>query len=505
MTRTPVIVGVGQASEQLDDDRYLALSPVDLAAAAAREALADTGVSPGRVAEVIDTVAGVRQFEISLPGAPVLLGRSDNFPRSVAGRLGADPRRAILEVVGGQAPQKLVTELAREIAAGTTEVALVFGSEAISTAEHFAKQPEDRRPDWTEHAEGSLEDRGPGLEGLISMPLVVHGLYDTISQYALFENARRARLKLTRQEYAESMGRLFEPFTEVASRNPHSAAPQRRGAAELVTPSARNRIIADPYTKFVVAREKVNQAAAVLVMSTEKACELGIPEEKWVYPAGHADLREREVLDRPDLSASPATAAAIGHALEVAGVSPSEVTWFDLYSCYPIAVFVAAEALGVERDLTLTGGLPFFGGAGNNYSMHGIAEVVERTRREPGSYGFVGANGGLLSKYSAGVYTTTPTPWRADRSAELQRALDAGPGTEVTEKPDGPATIETWTVKHGRDGARTGIVVGRLDDDGRRFVARAADDEALALLETEEPVGARVVVRSGEDGNLFAV
>lgn len=501
MTRTPVIVGVGQASERLDAAGYLALSPVDLAAAAVRVALADTGASPGRVAEVVDTVAGVRQFEISLPGAPVLLGRSDNYPRSVAGRVGAGPRRAILEVAGGQAPQKLVTELAREIAAGNSDVALVFGSEAISTAEHLAGQP--GRPDWTEHAAGSLEDRGAGLEGIISMPLVAHGLYDTVSQYALFENARRARLGLSRAEYAASMGRLLAPFTEVAARNPHSAAPQVRTAAELVTPTGRNRVIAEPYPRFVVAREKVNQAAAVLVMSDEKARALGIPEERWVHLAGHADLRERDVLARPDLSASPATAAAVGHALEVAGVPPSRVRWVDLYSCYPIAVFVAADALGRDRELTLTGGLPFFGGPGNDYSMHAIAEVVRRTRQEPGSYGFVGANGGLLSKFSAGVYTTTPTPWREDRSAQLQRELDAGPGVPVAEKPHGAGTIETWTVTYSRAGARSGVVVGRLRD-GRRFVARAADDRALALLETEEPVGARIAVQPGDQGNIFS-
>ena len=103
--RTPVIVGVGQASERLDAPGYQRLSPVGLAAAAAAEALADTGADPAAVAAAIDTVAGVRQFENSVPGARAPLGRSDNYPRSVAGRIGADPARAVLEVTGGQAPQ----------------------------------------------------------------------------------------------------------------------------------------------------------------------------------------------------------------------------------------------------------------------------------------------------------------------------------------------------------------------------------------------------------------
>ena len=54
---TPVVVGVGQASERLGAPDYQRRSPVDLAADAAREALADTGADPAAVAATIDTVA----------------------------------------------------------------------------------------------------------------------------------------------------------------------------------------------------------------------------------------------------------------------------------------------------------------------------------------------------------------------------------------------------------------------------------------------------------------
>ncbi|WP_255622154.1 hypothetical protein [Pseudonocardia sp. DSM 110487] len=179
-----------------------------------------------------------------------------------------------------------------------------------------------------------------------------------------------------------------------------------------------------------------------------------------------------------------------------------DVATFDLYSCFPIAVSNICDGLGLgpddPRGLTVTGGLPFFGGAGNNYSMHAIAETVQRCRANPGSYGFVGANGGTLSKYSAGVYCTTPIGWRPDRSATLQAEIDAWPAPEPARYADGWATIETYTVRHDRDGRRTGIVVGRLEADGRRFLAKAAegDEEILQLLGDGAPIGARVYVRS---------
>jgi acetyl-CoA C-acetyltransferase len=326
--RTPVIVGAGQASERLGQPGYRRRSPVDLAAGAAREAILDTGAgagasvdagtsagtagNPAAVAAAIDTVAGIRQFENSTPGARAPLGRSDNYPRSVAGRVGANPARAILEVTGGQGPQHVVNEFAAAIAAGRGDVVLLFGSEAISTIEHFAnrahyaKADKADRPDFTEHAEGSLEDRGYGLEGIISAHLAAHGLIGAPSQYALIENARRARLKQTRQLYAAAMGALFAPFTRVAAANPHASAPVERTAAELVTPTEANRPIADPYTRYIVAREKVNQGAAVLLMSVAAARRLGVPEDRWVFLHGHADLRERPLMERADLSRSPA-------------------------------------------------------------------------------------------------------------------------------------------------------------------------------------------------------
>ena len=425
----------------------------------------------------------------------------------MAGRAGLAPERAILEVSGGQAPQHLVNEFAAAIAAGRAEVVLLVGAEAISTVEHFAGKGGDDpgRPDFTEHADGSLEDRGYGLKGLVSRHLAAHGLTGAPSQYALIDNARRARLKRSREEYAAAMGALFAPFTKVAAANPHASAPHQRSAAELVTPSAANRPIADPYTRYIVAREKVNQGAAVLLMSVAAARRLGVPADRWVFLHGHADLRERALMERADLSASPAAVLAARHALQVAGISARDLATMDLYWCFPAPVFNICDGLGIAPDdprgLTLTGGLPFFGGAGNNYSMHAIAETVQRARSTPESYGFVGANGGIMSKYSAGVYSTKPAAWTADRSADLQAEIDAWPAPPQARQADGWATIETYTVRHSRDGKRSGIVIGRLETDGRRFVASGDDDELLALLTSGEPVGARVYTLSFGTGN----
>src|ERR1700739_4115293 len=154
--RTPVIVGVGQAAERIGDPGYRAMSAAELAAAAAQAALDDCTV-PG-VADAIDIAAGIRQFENSSPYSSAPLGKSTNYPRSVARRVGAEPQRAILDVVGGQGPQRLLTELAGAIAAGDAEVALLFGSDATSTTRHFCEA--DAKPNFSETVDGQLEDPG---------------------------------------------------------------------------------------------------------------------------------------------------------------------------------------------------------------------------------------------------------------------------------------------------------------------------------------------------------
>ena len=356
---TPVIIGVGEASERLDAPGYAALSPADLAGAAARAALEDA-LSAEALAPHINVIAAVRQFETSHFRAVAPFGRSDNFPRAVARRIGADPARAILEPVGGQGPQHLVNEMAQAIGAGEVSMALLCGAEAISTVRAVASRSETL--DWSEEVGGQLEDRGYGNEQIVDADLSKHGARTPISIYALFENARRARLGLNRADYALAMGELFAPFTRVAAGNPHAMSREVYSAEELATVSKPNRLTSDPFPRRLVARDQANQGAAVLLTSVGRARELGVPEDRFVYLLGGADVRERIPTTRADLSRSPASVLAVKRALESAGVGIGDIDLIDFYSCFPIAVFNVRDGLGMAEDdpraLTLTGGLP---------------------------------------------------------------------------------------------------------------------------------------------------
>ena len=98
--------------------------------------------------------------------------------------------------------------------------------------------------------------------------------------------------------------------------------------------------------------------------------------------------------------------------MRMAGMNVQDIDYFDIYSCFPSAVAIARDSLGIGRDaprpLTVTGGLPFHGGAGNNYVMNAVATMAERLRTDHNRIGMVTANGGYVSKHSVGIYSTAP-------------------------------------------------------------------------------------------------
>ena len=258
--RTPVIVGVGQFTERIDDPAYRGMSAVDLATAATQAALSDTGADVGAVATAVDTVFGLRQFEISGP-MPATLGKSNNYPRSVMNRLGGNPARVVLEPVGGQSPQKLVTEAGNTIVAGDADVVMIMGSEPGSTAKYFANR--DDKPDFTEHVEGQLEDRGHQIYSYIDEYTVTHGLTGAPVQYGLLDNARRSRLALGVGEYRHQMAELFAPMSKVAAKNPFSSSPVER-TVELTKTVRVENIVYKDVEKVVPRTVRVKHAAQVM-------------------------------------------------------------------------------------------------------------------------------------------------------------------------------------------------------------------------------------------------
>lgn len=503
---TPVLIGVGQFTYR--GDPGASPSPTSLLKIAAVRAAEDAGIPAAGLA-AIDSLA-VAGFTVDAPGGGRVVPHSTNPPASLARELGARPSWSVYSHMGGNTPQHLVNVLAERIARGETEFGLAVGCEFLGSAVKRLTKGLGF-DDWLASEDEDLPEPvriGDPRSG-VSPYEARHGLGRPINTYPLFENALRARDGRSIADHQKRLGRLFAPFTEVAAKNPEAWFPVARTAEELITVSEKNRMVGFPYPKLLNAIMEVDQSAGVIMASEAKARELGVPEAQWVYLHGCADAADLWFpLDRQDFHSSPAMRLTGQRALEMAGIGLDRIDFIDLYSCFPVAVEVGAEELGLALDdprgLTVTGGLPYAGGPGNNYAMHSIAVMAHKLRDTPGAFGLVTANGWYLTKQSTGIYSARPPerPFERQDPAVLQRQIDALPHPVVIERPQGPARIETYTVVHRREGPFMAIVVGR-DSENRRFVANTpADPATLAGLEATEQVGRPGTVEPG-DINIF--
>ena len=309
----------------------------------------------------------------------------------------------------------------------------------------------------------------------------------------------------------QAMGQLFARFSQVAADNPLATRREGFSAERLATVDEENRWIGFPYPRLMVSNAYVDQAAALIVTSVGEARRLGIPQAKWVYLHGCADGHDHwYVSDRIDLHCSPAIRRGAKQALEMAGKTLDDVQFFDLYSCFPAAVEIGCREIGLAEDdprgLTVTGGLAYFGGPGNNYVTHSIAEMIRRARAQPGSYGLVSAIGNYMTKHSIGIYSTEPVrgAWQRESPSVLQAQLDALPTCRFVEHAAGAATIETYTVMHSKTGPDYSVLFGRLQENGARFVANtAADPKVLADLQERDSLGRPGTVHNQAGQNIL--
>jgi acetyl-CoA C-acetyltransferase len=508
----PILIGAAQYTQAKDANP--ALDPLGLMVKASLGAFADTGSSAVR--SVIDTVCVVNSFSRDDEYLPVALGDT----------LGIKPEHTIYSLIGGNSPQMLVNRFARDIAAGRRRAVLLTGAEAVYSMYRASKARAvlDWRDNVTfqrlkknnlhanfdtllhlgcEHEKEILEAAGDKYYEPNNAVEEAYDLFMPQFMYPFFETSLRYLSGRSVGEHQHYMGHRYESFTRVASQNPYAWSRKEYSAEELTVASPQNRYVVYPYTIRTMANINVDQSAALIMINTRDARAMGIDHTKWVYPMGGAELSNIwHVSQRPRLHDSPAITEAARLALRQSGLSLSDIGVFDLYSCFPSAVEISRQAIGIPaedpRDLTVTGGLASFGGPGNNYTMHAIASVVNLIRHNNRLKAMVTANGWYNSKHAIGIYGSEPPdyPWEDRDDSTLQKAIDAETMPEPLKQAEGLLTIEAYMVRYDQEGRpERATTLGRLQD-GRRALADVREDVGnLRKLEHVELVGKTGEVR----------
>ncbi|MCG3171386.1 MAG: hypothetical protein CALGDGBN_02998 [Pseudomonadales bacterium] len=482
--RTPVLVGIGTVQQQ-ERDPARAHEAVQLMIDAVHAALADSGASAlGAAVERICVPQGMWSY-----GDPA---------RLIAHAIGAGTATTVCAKVG-ILQQSLIADVCTRIAAGRIDSGIVVGGEAryralqaqIAGVEAPETPCTDTPDEVLEPAAELLlpEEIGSGL-GM--MP---------VGYYAVVESAFRAAQGLTVDAHRDRIAALYSRFSEIAAANPHAWKRERVDARTIRDASARNRMLAFPYTKLHNPSWNVDQAAALLFCSAGRATELGIPPRQWVFPRASTESNHMLALSqRAELHRLPGVRIAGERALAASGLRVADLDLIELYSCFPVAVELYAAELGIpaERDWTVTGGMPFAGGPLNNYVLQATARVAELLRAGAGANALVSSVSGYLTKQGFGVWSRTPGPGGfvfADVSAEVAAASE--PRRVVAPVDDGPALIRGYTVMYHEDQRVCAVAVLDLPE-GTRTLAATRDPLAMDRMESEECCGRAVRLGGGE-------
>ncbi|MDZ7669089.1 MAG: acetyl-CoA acetyltransferase [Gammaproteobacteria bacterium] len=475
---TPILVGAAQLEQRIDDP-LTGREPIELMIDAVQQAAADAGAP-----DLLEAASSVRVIRGIWP--------YQNPARAVAEAIGASGAETALTPYGGNFVQTVVNQCALEIQSGARDVIVITGAECGNT------QAKARRAgvDLNWQTLPGTPDRMIGEEkGMSHQAEKALRIRAPIQIYPLFENALRYQRGESIEAHLERISELWAGFSRVAADNPHAWIRDARSAEEIRTISSSNRPVSFPYPKLMNSNSNVDQGAALIMCSTSKARTLGIPEDRWIYPWAGTDAHDHYyVSNRDNLYSSPAIRIAGRRVLELTGLAPGDLDLVDVYSCFPVAVQIAAAEIGLDtaRPLTITGGLTFHGGPLNNYVMHAIARAVELLREQRGAKCLITANGGYLTKHAFGVYSTAP-PGQPFRHEDVQAEVDATPSREVVLDHRGDATVESYTVMYGADGPSIAHVVCRTPDD-RRAWANCEDPDILQAMTREEFCGRPVQV-----------
>ena len=488
--RTPVVVGAAEVVHRAGDD-FVPSSATALLIEAAQAALGASGVA----AELGPLVG-----EVLVPHGTWVEADPGRAVAAAIGAPGAHSLRSELGVL----QLSLLSRAASRIAEGDLEVALVVGGEnrwsGVVTGKAGEPLPEPPAESTAQEPDEVIEP----TDMIISPIEIERNLTTAAHQYAIVESALRHEAGRSVDEHQRWLGDLWSGFARIAADAPAGWDQRALGPDDIAVVSDTNRLIAAPYPKWLVSQWNVDQAAALVVTSVDVARRLGIDEGAWVFPVAVA-LSNLVVPmpSRGDLFRWPAMGECGRAVREHAALSQEDLSGapVDLYSCFPVAVEVQAQELGISphRALTLTGGMTFGGGPFNNYALQGAAAMVRTLRAGgQGPVGLTSAVSGLLTKPAVVLWSTeAPTaPYATLDVTEQARAVTATRPVD----PDlvGAATVVGATVVPDRDGGFTTVAVVE-SAAGVRSVAQSHDTAVGERFLVEDPVGAPIELTAPGD------
>jgi acetyl-CoA C-acetyltransferase len=420
-----------------------------------------------------------------------------NPAQLLADEIGAEHAQKVLVEIG-VLQQTLFSRACKQIADGSCDIVLIAGGEskyrnlraAIAGLELDDVAEQAVAPDVTLSPASELRSQVERDAGL-GMP---------VGDYAMIDSALRYHQGLSVDEHRDQIAELYQGFSRIAQSNPDAWNRQPVDAAFIRDASAKNKMLAYPYTKWHNSQWNVDQASALIFCSVGKARELGIDEARWVFPLASTESNFMSmVAARKPLYRCPGFYHAGKQALALSNKTAEHIDFMELYSCFPSAVRMQLAEMGLDasKDLSVTGAMTFGGGPLNNFVLQATVKMAEKLRAHPGKTGMVTCVSGMLTKQGVGIWSTSPNAQGfqfADVSAEVAEDCQL---SELVGDYQGPATVVGYTVLYSGDQPARGIAIADLPN-GSRTVVFSENTETLATMLAAEFCGADIKVSGSQ-------
>lgn len=315
---------------------------------ASRKAIQDAGIDK----DAIDAVF------VKYPTS----GHRSMYGQTVAEALGLQPRIGGVWDQGGATNISMISFAAMAIEHGQCEVALVTIADNPKTGTRQAYE------------------RGWGDDA-------VYGWFGVAAGYAMIMRRHMEEFGTTPEQF----GAIARACRRHGNENPHAQL-RLPLTAEMYDQS---RLVVDPLRRDDICLVS-DGGAAVVVMSKDRARELGVPAPVPILGFGQGQT-SWEVAQRPVLTSTAAEVSA-RTAFTMAGMTPKDIDVAQLYDCFTIAVMMTLEDYGFAKkgeggrfvedgNIELGGGLPVntSGGLLSESGMPGMQLVIEGVRQVRGT------------------------------------------------------------------------------------------------------------------------
>ena len=395
----------------------------------------------------------------------------------------------------GVLQQSLINQAIQKIQNKEINASLIVGGEsrykmirALKERKDYKETPLNTSPDYYQEANTDLY-----LEKEIDELSLM-----AVGYYAIMENAYRYSKGRKISKHNKKLAKLYEEFSKVAIKNKNSWSNEKYSTQDIIKSSLKNSYQAFPYNKLHCTSWNVNQASALILCSEDVADKLSIPKKQRIYPLASSENNHMlALIQRENLVNPVGMKLAANYIKDILSLHNRDINYYDLYSCFPIAVQMFSDSLELDLStpLTITGGMSFAGGPLNHYVLSSTTQLLDKLKKNKDKIGLITGVSGLMTKQS---YALWSNKYIDDFSlADVShQAKELDKPMTLSNKNSGTAKIVGYTIILDKNKNKKAVIYAELENK-KRVILNSKNQELIKSMEKVEWIEKNITFKNG--------